>query len=113
MQETALYSNSFLPSTVRDWNNLTPEARQIDTVNTFKHFLNREGERVPKYFYSGNRKGQLLHTRLRTNCSGLNNDLFLKNIVESPLCQCGELKMHIIISSIALFILISAYHCIY
>ena len=34
----------------------------------------------------------MLHTRLRTNCSGLNNDLFLKNIVESPLCQCGRIE---------------------
>ena len=75
---TALYSNSFLPSTVRDWNNLTPEASKIDTVNTFKQFLNRERECVPKYFYRGNRRRQMLHTRLRTNCSGLNNDLFLK-----------------------------------
>ena len=89
---TALYSNSFLPSTVREWNNLSPEARQIDTVNSFKHFLNRERERVPKHFYIGNRRGQMLHTRLRKNCSGLNNGLFLKNIVESPLCQCGRIE---------------------
>ena len=59
---TSLYSNSFLPSTVRDWNNLTLEARQIDCVNTFKWFLNMERERVPKYFYSGNRRGQILHS---------------------------------------------------
>ena len=26
---TTLYSNSFLPSTFRDWNNLTPEVRQM------------------------------------------------------------------------------------
>ena len=38
---TTLYSNSFLPSTVRDWNNLSQEGRQIDTVNTLKQFLNR------------------------------------------------------------------------
>ena len=89
---TTLYSNSFLPSTIRDWNNLTQEVRQIDSVNTFKQFLNRERERVPKYFYSGNRRGQMLHTRLRTNCSGLSDDLFIKNIVESPLCQCGRIE---------------------
>ena len=91
---TTLYSNSFLPSTVsvRDWNNLSPEGRQIDTLNAFKQFLNRGRERVPKYYYGGNRSGQLLHIRLRTNCSGLSNDLFLKNISESPLCQCGRIE---------------------
>ena len=26
--------------------------------------------------------------RIRTGCSALNNDLFLKNIIESPLCAC-------------------------
>ena len=89
---TSLYSNSFLPSTVRDWNNLTPAARQVDSLNMFKQFLNRDREKVPKYFYSGSRRGQLLHTRLRTNCSSLCNDLFLKNITESPLCQCGRIE---------------------
>ena len=89
---TSLYSNSFLPSTVRDWNNLTPEARQVDSLNMFKQFLNRDREKVPKYFYGGSRRGQLLHTRLRTNCSSLSNDLFLKNITESPLCQCGRIE---------------------
>lgn len=89
---TVLYSNSFLPSTVRDWNNLPGEVRQIDSIDTFKQFLNRERERVPKYFYHGNRRGQILHTRLRTNCSNLNNDLYLKNINDSPLCQCGSVE---------------------
>ena len=40
-------------------------------------------------FY-GDRKSQILHTRLRLKCSSLNNNLFLKNIVDSPICVCGE-----------------------
>ena len=43
---------------------------------------------IPKHFYTGSRQLQILHTRLRTGCSSLNNDLFLKNIVDSPLCAC-------------------------
>ena len=38
------------------------------------------------------RKAQILHTQLRTNCSSLNLDLFLKNITDSPLCICGSLE---------------------
>ena len=87
---TALYSNSFLPSTIRAWNNLPAEVRQFDSLDTFKQFLSRKRERVPKHFYSGNRRGHLLHTRIRTNCSNLNNDLFLKHIIDSPLCLCGK-----------------------
>ena len=89
---TSQYCNSFLPSAVREWNNLPLETRSSDSVNTFKRSLDRGATVVPKYYYSGNRKFQILHTRLRTNCSSLNNDLFLKNILESPLCHCGNVE---------------------
>lgn len=89
---TAQYANSFLPSTVRDWNNLPAEAAQSDSLTTFKNYLNRDRLPVPKYFYTGTRQSQILHTRLRTNCSSLNNDLFLKTIIDSPLCRCGNIE---------------------
>ena len=73
-----LYYNSFLPSVIRDWNELHVVARQLDSVCSFKNYLNRDFTPVPKYYLTGNRKSQILHTRLRTNCSSLNNDLFLK-----------------------------------
>ena len=40
------------------------------------------------------RQLQIFHTRLRTGCSSLNNDLFLKNIADNPLCGCisGEIE---------------------
>lgn len=75
---TNLYYMSFLPSVVRDWNNLPEQAKQLDSVNSFKSYLNRDRASIPKYYYVGSRKSQILHTRLRTNCSCLNHDLFLK-----------------------------------
>lgn len=89
---TTQYYNSFLPSSVRNWNSLPVEARQSASVNSFKQFLNKNKVPVPKYYYTGSRQGQILHVRLRTNCSGLNLDLFLKNITESPLCRCGSIE---------------------
>lgn len=89
---TSQYANSFLPSTVRDWNSLPPEIAQSDSLTTFKNHLNRNRVPVPKHYYSGSRQSQILHTRLRTNCSSLNNDLFLKNITDSPLCGCGSIE---------------------
>ena len=83
---------SFLPSAVRSWNNLPVAAKESDSINSFKRFLNQNKTPVPKYYYMGNRKAQILHTRLRTNCSSLNMDLFLKNISDSPLCRCGSLE---------------------
>ena len=33
--------------------------------------------------------GQILHTRIRLECSSLNAHLYRKNIVPEPTCQCG------------------------
>ena len=46
---------------------------------------------MSKYFNHCKRKTLFLHTRLRTGCSSLNNDLYLKNIIESSSCACGAL----------------------
>ena len=89
---TNQYYNSFLPSAVRSWNNFPVAAKESDSVNSFKRFLNQNKTPVLKYYYTGSRKAQILHTRLRTNCSSLNMDLFLKNISDSPLCHCGTLE---------------------
>ena len=89
---TTLYYNSFLPSTVREWNNLPLECRNSESVNSFKRSINESSVIVPKYYNSGKRRFQVLHTRLRTNCSALNNDLFLKRICDSPHCRCGAIE---------------------
>lgn len=89
---TSLYYHSFLPSAVRAWNNLPFEARFSESVYSFKRFLNKENISVPKYYYMGNRRAQILHTRLRTYCSSLSLDLFMKNVSDSPLCQCGSIE---------------------
>ena len=52
----------------------------------------KTSKKVPKHYYYGTRKAQILHMRLRTGCSSLNLDLFLKNITDSPLCRCGSIE---------------------
>ena len=89
---TSLYYNSFLPSTLREWNKLPTEIRQLPTLNSFKYSLSQDKQKVPKHYYYGTRKAQILHMRLRTGCSSLNLDLFLKNITDSPLCRCGSIE---------------------
>ena len=89
---TSLYHNSFLPSTLRQWNSLPVEVRQLNTLSSFKTFLKKDLKSVPTYYYCGSRKAQILHARLRTGCSSLNMDLFHKNITESPLCRCGSIE---------------------
>ena len=65
----------------------------IETQQRLTHcHLNHNKKVVPRHFYIGHRKLQVLHTRLRTKCSALNYDLFIKDIVASPLCRCGEVE---------------------
>ena len=87
---TSQYFNSFLPSVIRDWNSLPNDDKNVETTDSFKKRLSQSRVAVPNYFYTGARKPQMLHTRLRTKCSSLNYDLFLKNITDSPLCGCGS-----------------------
>ena len=89
---TSLYYDPFLPSVIRDWNSLPPELKNAPSLYAFKQVLNRDVGKTPKHFYSGTRRAQILHTRLRTNCSSLKYHLFLKNIVDSPLCICGSIE---------------------
>ena len=89
---TSLYSNSFLPDTLREWNNLPREFRDAESLSVFKALLNQNRIMSNKLFYYGCRKMQTIHTRLRTKCSSLNHHLFLKNIIDSPLCSCGQIE---------------------
>ena len=66
--------------------------KEFQTGNSFKNFFNKDKTPVPKYYYIKNRKAQFLHTRLRTNYSSFDLDLFLKGITDSPMCSCGSIE---------------------
>ncbi len=89
---TNLYQNSFLPSTIREWNSLPADVRHSETLPSFKYKLNKNLRKPPSYYSSGDRLGQVLLTRIRLGCSSLNFDLFRKSIVTSPTCACGEIE---------------------
>ena len=57
-----------------------------------QYYLTKDNEQIPKYYYTGSRRLQILPTCLRTYCSSLNLDLFLKKISETPLCSCGSIE---------------------
>lgn len=89
---TQLYFNSFLPSSVREWNSLPEDTRNSSSVVCFKRKLTENQRKPPPYYSTGKRQDQIYHTRLRTGCSALNQHLFSKNIVPSPLCVCGVVE---------------------
>ena len=88
---TATYSNSFLPETLRAWNALGQDIRDAPSLGSFKKKLKTPMIFSPRYFdtIQLSREGQILHARIRLECSSLNHHLFKKNLVGSCLCTCG------------------------
>ena len=89
---TQLYYNYFLPSVVRNWNELPHTTRNATSIRAFKHSLNSTIIGVPLFYLDGKRIGQIYHARLIMDYSSLNPHLFSKNIINSPLCICGRLE---------------------
>ena len=93
---TVTHANSFLPSTLRDWNSLDLIVRNSPTLNSFKRQLNRTRNEnpYPKYFdiVHTSRFCQIYHSRLRLECSSLKYHLYSKNIVQESRCSCGAIE---------------------
>ena len=75
---TATYYNSFLPTALRDWNALSPDTWNAPILNSFKYTLRNNQILVTKYFdiLHVSRIAQILHNRIRLECSSLNSHLF-------------------------------------
>lgn len=60
------------------------------SVRTFKTLIQSDVNSLPVYYFTGKRKFNILHTRLRHSCSSLNYDLYRVNIINDPSCACGN-----------------------
>ena len=56
---------TFLPSVVRDWNGLPEEAKQLNSLLSFKTYLNRERKKVPKTFLSWQKKISIIAYKVK------------------------------------------------
>ena len=83
-----IYKNSFIPSTIRLWNQLDESIRQSPNISSFKKQISHE-HTPPKHFLIGKRQRNIILTKLRHNCSSLNFDLYRVNLKGSPQCLCG------------------------
>ena len=89
---TQLYYNSFLPSVVRDWNELPQTTRNATSICAFKCRFISTLIVVPLLYLDGKCIGQIYRARLRMDCRSLNHHLFSKNIIDSTLCICGRIE---------------------
>jgi hypothetical protein len=80
----SISQQSFFPSTTKLWNLLDPRIRQLSTFESFKYTLKQHYYKNAKprsYYNIGNRYLNILHTKIRNNCSALHNDLFHDNLI--------------------------------
>ena len=89
---TTLYGTSFLPKTIREWNELSPVVRNSPSLPSFKNKIHGVHSKSNPLYNVGGRKQQINHARLRLGCSSLNFDLYRRNIVETDLCACGSVE---------------------
>ena len=54
-----LYYNSFVPSTIRMWNNLPLLVRNSTSLNEFKKNISGQSVKPPEYYYFGDRRAQI------------------------------------------------------
>ena len=80
---------SFIPSTVLFWNNLDISIRNSPTIFLFKNRVNGDIYKPPEYYNEGSRKLNILHTRLRHQCSSLKADLSRIHVINNYKCNCG------------------------
>ena len=87
---TTHHLHSYIPSVIRLWNDLPENLKNISNIQKFKKELSSLDNKstVPDYYHIGPRQAQILHARLRMNCSALRHHLYLKNIEPSPYCSC-------------------------
>ncbi len=87
---------SFLPKTIRDWNNNESNWRGLDfcpSVSSFKSNYKKLFHRVPnKFFNLELDNGNVHHTRLRLGLSHLRGHLFQYNLIDDPECQFCHLE---------------------
>ena len=84
------YENSYFPSTLRLWNELDQDTRNLSSVLEFKNRIKSQVTDKPtNYMIPRERANEISLTRIKHNCGSLNADLNRVNIVPSALCSCG------------------------
>ena len=88
---TKLFAKSFIPAAVSLSNELPEEVKSLPSLSSFKSYILRSFAVpvVPKYFFVGQRKLSIIHTRICNKCSDLNYDLFFNHLRPDCACSCG------------------------
>ena len=85
---TTSFMESFLPSTVKQWNILPEYITNASGISSFKSLLKsyfcKKGNEL---FHFGKRKYNILHCQLRNSASNLMADLYNQCLSDTPMCE--------------------------
>ena len=84
------FKESFFPQTSQLWNNLPQYIQSSHSLSQLKRFLSADDPTIPLRYYTGNRKEQLIHCKMRLGMSDLNQDMVNRHIALNPSCKCGH-----------------------
>ena len=87
---TQRYSQSFLPSAINSWNSLPADFTNAESINQFKSMLSVKNNINHLDLNLGSRFCQIIHCRLKLECSDLNADRYRRYIYETSECSCGH-----------------------
>lgn len=91
LSRTTSYHNSFFPLTAKHWNSLPQSIRSLPRKSFKKTITERLGvPKPPKFFETGSKMGNTLHTRIRTGMTHLNSHRFQIQRSETAMCACGH-----------------------
>jgi hypothetical protein len=92
----SITNDSYIPSTIRQWNNLDLSITNVGYIPHFKSELkklsNSYSVNIPKYYSHGPRKLNIVRTQFRCSATLLNYDLLKVNIISNPPCSCGAIQ---------------------
>ena len=73
---TVFYDNTFIPKTIRDWNELPSNVRNADSSESFSNNIGKKVKQPPAWYYSGERWASIMHAHIRMLCSPLKDLLY-------------------------------------
>ena len=84
-----IFSKSFFPKTIREWNNLSADIKASDSVKSFKNKLKviYGPKEANKLFAYGHGRSTTNHCRMRLGLSHLRSHLFNYNLINTPFCE--------------------------
>ena len=84
-----IFSKSYFPKTIREWNNMSNEIKASGSLNIFKSKLKEiyEPNKSNPLFGYGHGWSKINHCRIRLGLSHLQNQLFKYHLIESPFCE--------------------------